>query len=315
MSDKLPNEIFRSYASGKLLLTGEYFVLEGTKALACPCKFGQELWIQKVPSLKPQLVWKALDQHKLIWLECVFQLPSLNTVYTYLEEHPAPLLKLINFLVKKNPNIFEKGYSYFISTELEFDKKFGLGSSSTLIHNIAQWSEIDPFELLENTFGGSGYDLACANASKPIYYQLDNGVAQWEEIDYSPSFKENLYFVYLGKKQNSREGIKRFRQMVDLDKSKIDYLTKLGEAFVKAESLTDLESIIEEHEEFISKQLQLKKVKDVFFNDHKGAVKSLGAWGGDFVLMTHSGSKNDLKAYLSNKGFLHFYTFDELIKF
>ncbi|MEQ3661167.1 MAG: GHMP kinase, partial [Flavobacterium sp.] len=34
------------YSNGKLLLTGEYVVLDGAKALAVPTKFGQSLSIE-----------------------------------------------------------------------------------------------------------------------------------------------------------------------------------------------------------------------------------------------------------------------------
>jgi hypothetical protein len=50
---------------------------------------------------------------------------------------------------------------YNITTHLNFPKKWGLGTSSTLINNIAQWLQIDAFTLLNNSFGGSGYDIAC----------------------------------------------------------------------------------------------------------------------------------------------------------
>jgi hypothetical protein len=47
-----------------------------------------------------------------------------------------------------------------------------LGTSSTLINNIAQWFGIDAYELLWKSFGGSGYDIASAQHNKPIVYQL-----------------------------------------------------------------------------------------------------------------------------------------------
>jgi len=36
------------YSNGKLLLTGEYLVLEGATALAVPTKFGQDLKVEKI---------------------------------------------------------------------------------------------------------------------------------------------------------------------------------------------------------------------------------------------------------------------------
>ena len=59
-----------------------------------------------------------------------------------------------------------------ITTKLTFPRAWGLGTSSTLISLIAQWAKCDPFELLFEAFGGSGYDIACATANSPISYQL-----------------------------------------------------------------------------------------------------------------------------------------------
>ncbi len=314
MQKVLPKEIFRSYASGKLLITGEYFVLEGAEAFACPCQMGQELWIEKVPSIQSQLIWKALDQNSLIWLECKFNLPDLDLMYTHQEAHAAPLKKMLDFILNEKPDLFEKGYSYYITSKLEFDKSFGLGSSSTLIYNLAKWSGIDAQVLLQNTFGGSGYDLACAGAEKPLIYQTDKEKSIWQEIDYHPTFSEQLYFLYLGKKQNSREGIKHFREKVKPTASDIEFVSSLTQAFINANDLKSLKEVINTHEKFISKNLKLPKVKDVYFKDHIGAIKSLGAWGGDFVLMTFEGDKKELYNYIEKKGFEHLYRFNEIIK-
>ena len=42
-------------------------------------------------------------------------------------------------------------------------------TSSTLIANLAKWSNVDPYILLSETFGGSGYDIACASAKKALF--------------------------------------------------------------------------------------------------------------------------------------------------
>ena len=41
-------------------------------------------------------------------------------------------------------------------------------------------------------------------------------------------------------------------------------------------------------------------VKEALFPDFKGIVKSLGAWGGDFVLVI---SNDNPKAYFNSKGY------------
>jgi mevalonate kinase len=73
--------------------------------------------------------------------------------------------------------------------------------------------------LLAKTFGGSGYDIACATAKSAITYQLTTHCSRLTNaIDFNPTFKGYLYFVHLGKKQNSREGIQHYRNL-SIDKS------------------------------------------------------------------------------------------------
>ena len=43
---------------------------------------------------------------------------------------------------------------------MNFDKNWGLGSSSTLINNISSWAKINPYDLLWSISKGSGYDIA-----------------------------------------------------------------------------------------------------------------------------------------------------------
>jgi len=55
------------YSKGKLLLTGEYVVLDGAKALALPTKKGQSLIVQENDS--SSLTWQSFDCHNKIWYE------------------------------------------------------------------------------------------------------------------------------------------------------------------------------------------------------------------------------------------------------
>ena len=48
----------------------------------------------------------------------------------------------------------------------------------------------------------------------------------------------------------------------------------------------EFDALVREHERVISESLKMQRVKDKFFSDYWGEVKSLGAWGGDFVLVT-----------------------------
>lgn len=198
-----------------------------------------------------------------------------------------------------------------IATHLGFPKDWGLGSSSTLINNIANWAEIDPYSLLEQTFGGSGYDLACAANNKPIVYQLINDKATVEKVDFKVPFSDKLFFVYLDKKQNSRDAIKNYRaQSFDKD-ILIDSISTITEKTIKSQSLLEFELLIKEHEALLSNVLKIKTVQENLFSDYTyGVVKSLGGWGGDFVLAT--GTKKTPE-YFKSKGFNIVIPYQEMI--
>ena len=55
----------RFYSNGKLLLTGEYAVLDGALSFALPTKYGQTLTISEVDS--PYLYWTSLDEKGEKW--------------------------------------------------------------------------------------------------------------------------------------------------------------------------------------------------------------------------------------------------------
>jgi hypothetical protein len=55
---------------------------------------------------------------------------------------------------------------------------------------------------------------------------------------------------------------------------------------IEVPTLAGFESLMEKHENLLSDVLQEQPVKQRLFPDYFGMIKSLGAWGGDFVLAT-----------------------------
>ena len=66
------------YSNGKLLLTGEYLVLDGAKSLAVPTKLGQDLIVENIQ--EQQLIWGSFTNTGECWFEAVFDLPKLRLV-------------------------------------------------------------------------------------------------------------------------------------------------------------------------------------------------------------------------------------------
>lgn len=306
----------RFYSNGKLLLTGEYVVLDGATALAVPTKFGQDLVIEEIE--EPELIWGSFTSTGECWFEAHFDLPKLrlqNATFDSNKEGSAEFIaetlqKILQEARKLSPDFLQVETGFVVKTNLTFLRDWGLGSSSTLINNIAQWAKVDAFTLLWNAFSGSGYDIACAQNDSPIFYELKNGKPKILTVEFDPVFKSQLYFVHLNQKQNSREGIKRYKEKREKMKEELNSISEISQNILGVTNLSDFEKLINEHENIISSIVELPKVKDQLFSDYYGSVRSLGAWGGDFVLVT--GNENT-PTYFKEKGYSTILSYSEMV--
>lgn len=297
------------YSNGKLLITGEYLVLDGARALALPTKFGQSLIVEKGTS--QEIKWTSYDADKSVWFEGIIPFATIKTTTPFENESVAnTLITILREAYLLSPNLILNSEGYNITTHLTFPKKWGLGTSSTLINNIAQWFKIDAFLLLKNSFGGSGYDIACAQNDSPIVYHLERGNPIVEKVNFNPTFTENLYFVYLNQKQSSKNAIAAYNEKknnLEEKKKSIDQITEIA---LKADNLNTFAEALENHETILSSVLETKTTKESLFSDFKGTIKSLGAWGGDFILAI---SKDNPSSYFLSKGYGTIISYNEMI--
>jgi mevalonate kinase len=298
------------YSNGKLLITGEYLVLDGATAFALPTKFGQNLIVEK--NADQTINWKSFDVDGQIWFEESISFSEIkNEMPQEAETVKATLISILHQGYLLNPTFINDKSGYTITTQLSFPKKWGLGTSSTLINNIAQWLQIDAFTLLNNSFGGSGYDIACAQNNNPILYHLKHGRPIVERVTFNPSFKENIYFVYLNKKQSSKIAIANYQnnKTKNINKS-IDAINEITLEILQANTVDSFAQAIEKHESNISTILETTTVKKALFSDFNGQIKSLGAWGGDFILVL---SEENPTSYFASKGFETIIKYTEMI--
>ena len=298
------------YSNGKLLITGEYVVLDGAKALALPTKFGQNLIVEA--GSNETIQWKSYDYDQSIWFEATIPFSSIMENKHDDENHNIKntLIEILHEAFKLNSNFITESKGYKITTELTFPKFWGLGTSSTLINNIAQWLDINAYKLLRNSFGGSGYDLACAQNDSPIIYQLINDLPVVEPITFHPSFSENIYFIYLNRKQSSKTAIASYlNQRGNIDDT-IKKINKITESITESKDPKEFAQSIQKHEIEMSIILETATVKEVLFHDFKGTLKSLGAWGGDFILAL---SKENPTEYFKERGYATIIPYSEMI--
>jgi len=300
------------YSHGKLLITGEYLVLDGTYALAIPTQKGQWLIVEENDS--KDINWKSIDEDGNCWFKTCFTIEnSIVSQRTTTKECSITntLLDILNSAKELNPNFLSQNKGYIITTKLEFHQDWGLGSSSTLINNISQWAQIDAFKLLEKSFGGSGYDIACAQSNTPILYKRNDTTPIVTEASFNPLYKDNLFFIYLNQKQNSKDSIKHYRSLPlkEFDKAEAT-IQEITNNILTCRTIEGFEKLIDLHEKTIATIIKTPTVKSRLFDDYPRSIKSLGGWGGDFILATGT---NENMNYFKNKGYSTIIPYSEMI--
>ncbi len=309
--------IQKYYSHGKFLLTGEYLVLKGALALALPLELGQTLTVETVCT--PSLQWNAYKPNGP-WFSVTMNPENLEIINSDDQPKAEKLSEILKAVKQLNPAAFKDGLCF--ETRLDFNPNWGLGSSSTLIANLARWANVNPYELLKLTFGGSGYDIACATAEEPIYYQVKAKVPEpvegptpmVEPIDFNPPFAEHLFFIYQGQKQSSSKEIKAFlakANPVDLQKD-IEAVSEISRAVPKCETLDEFAMLMQCHERIIARCIGQEPVQK-HFPDFEGVLKSLGAWGGDFILAATEWDKSQVKEYFKGKGLEVVFGYKEIV--
>lgn len=305
----------RFYSHGKLLLTAEYLVLRGAKALALPTTFGQSLEIESEESYGHSYVnWFAYSPDKL-WFKTSLELPSLDVIATDDRLKSAKLQLILLTLQQLNPKLFTGQTNYKVITRLDFEPEWGLGTSSTLIANLASWARIDPYTLLRYSIGGSGYDIACAKARSPVFYELKQFRPVVTQSDFQPPFADKLFFVYSGKKQDSAQEIRYFNELTE-DHELTELIAEISAITDAAAITTDYQEfcrLMDQHEQLLAGLLLQPPVKSRF-PDFPGHLKSLGAWGGDFMLAMSQEGEQGVRDYFNGKGLHTLFPYHAIVR-
>lgn len=282
------------------MLFGEYIVLCGSKSLAIPLKFEQTLKVEEDVNTK----WESYCNGEQ-WFEMKLG-EDFEVLSATNENITSRLVKIFRTIGSNNSDISFKNK---FSTEANFDLDWGIGSSSTLISLLSQWSQVDWRLLLEKSFGGSGYDVACATSQGPLLFSM-SGCS--EQVNLAKNITDHILFVYSGKKQSSEIEVSNFDKE-KIGEHTIERMDEIIRSAIQSETIEQFEQSINESEEMLSLILGKSKISDEQFMDYPYSTKSLGAWGGDFILATY---RNEVEArqYFSNKGLKTHFTYNEIIK-
>ena len=298
--------VFRS--NGKLMLTGEYLALRGAKAFAVPLQFGQELEIDAVEH--PLVYWRTLFRDKIIF-HAIFDTERFDVLETNDTDKAEWIKKVFKAIREQKKNFLQKSGAE-ATARIDLPMNYGWGSSSSFITNLSQWADVDPFMVNMNVGGGSGYDIACARANKPILYSNELANPKFDEIDYKPGFERNLWFVFQENKMNTAEAIRKIRSKKVSD-ADVRRISEISEQWVKSKDLNEIMELMATHEKIISSILGIPSVMKKY-KDFNGAVKSLGAWGGDFMLAVSEMNGADVISYFTGNQRPTIFNWTEIVK-
>ena len=303
-------EIKSFESRAKLMISGEYLVLKGALSLSVPLRFGQKLTVKENDGTH-SVKWKSMINNDF-WFNTTLLLPDFRISETTHPELSDTVRRILVAAKSLNSRFLESEYEYQADSVMDFNLLWGLGSSSSLISNIAYWAECDPFKLNYQIFNGSGYDIACARSSTPVIYELKAGQPFYRKAHFQPLFHKQLHFIYLNQKQNTKASIQKL-DMSNIHSKDIEDISNLT---IEMENTTDLSAFqfqIDQHEELISHLIQQKPVKTCLFNDFAGSVKSLGAWGGDFILAASSETEDYIFKYFKDKNLNTIFRYNEIV--
>lgn len=294
-------------ANGKLLLTGEYLILHGAKAIALPLKMGQQLTVS-AENNSDTLMWKAFFNRQ-IWFSCELNPVDFSVLLASDPEKAEILSKIFQTIRKLNPEFAPTDGTLF-ETFLDADPEWGFGSSSTLISLLSQWTAVDPFALNGIIFKGSGFDIACAATDGPIFYTKSKPVIP-VELNYP--FEDQLFLVYSGKKMKTFTEVKTFLDEVNVSEELISESSDLSDEIATCTDQNEFNRLISIHENMIGKLIGKTPIQRDYFVDFDGVIKSLGAWGGDFYLVSSFLPFQEVKNYFENKGMNVVFKWKDLI--
>lgn len=289
-------EAEKYYSHGKFLLTAEYLVMAGAQAIVLPVNLGQ--YLRASFTSEDEISWKSYYRGDL-WFEATFYPFTLEiqTASDYERaEYLQDLLKVASLLSSKMPEV----QGLHITTALEFDPSWGMGSSSTLMVNVARLFDVSAFDIHKALSKGSGFDIAAGMTGMPFYFRLQKNQRKIVPARLPDLFYQHAFFVYSGHKADSQKAVNVFHQKQQDLKMPVKYINEITAQFAEVETFEELSRITSEHEIFMEEVLGMKSPLRRFA-DYPYGMKSLGAWDGDFFLALHPGDKSEVERYFYHK--------------
>ncbi len=130
-------------------------------------------------------------------------------------------------------------------------------------------------------------------------------------VDHIPAFADHLYFVYSGSKQSSQKEVLKYSR-IDLNKrhSIVSEVNTLTQSLLTAKTIEEFGAAMRKHESTLGTILERETMNEKW-SSIAGAMKHLGAWGGDFFLLATT-DKADLQR-LQDEGVREIFPWKEMM--
>jgi hypothetical protein len=119
--------------------------------------------------------------------------------------------------------------------------------------------------------------------------------------------------LYSGQKKKTAKEVSSFLKEKTVSEQLIVEMSVLSEAFSVCQEQKEFNLLIRQHEKLIGNLIGQLPVKEQYFADFDGEIKSLGAWGGDFYLISTKLPFSGVEKYFANKGLSTMFRWDDLI--
>ncbi|MEY3573833.1 MAG: hypothetical protein RLZZ617_431 [Bacteroidota bacterium] len=336
--------LFQQWVPGKILLSGEYVVLDGATALGLASRMGQSMAVFR-GSEPGYLRWTALDHLHNPWLQANYRIVdgqwSVGEVSAEASESAGLLQNWLQAAWTLMAGLGEGSASGYggaswndilhqegmaVQTQLDFARSWGLGSSSTALALLAQWLGVDARRLYALTTNGSGYDLEVALQNASILYHLPEGrpitnshapallepIVQ--PIPYRSPQGGGLWLVDPGGKQISAKEVVRYRNLdTNQRMACVEEISSLSIGLATCPDVTTMLDYFVRHDTILENLLGQPCLQRSAGNGFPGRLKSLGAWGGDLFLAV-SPSPEDALHWLENQANWSIYPFEQIIQ-
>ena len=78
-------------------------------------------------------------------------------------------------------------------------------------------------------------------------------------------------------------------------------------------SMATAMQVIKAHEQVVGETIGIEPVQPRLFRDFPGQLKSLGAWGGDFMLAMSEHGTKEVRNYFATKGLSVVLSYDDMV--